>query len=494
MSKTADEASDDEKAAYWGCVDESSLYISFTLYHVRDSANSTETTMYVGGLNTDNQERGTSVSQCGWSDLPCNSVATVLDMTGSYTSVTLLNSAYTSSDISGSITKALTISGQSKSGADVTLDGNGLTVTIDVSTGTVTLTTMSVTVSSGYFITSASGGTLALTSISFTGSDGMTALTHSLVSTTAGALTLTSVKFHTITVDAQPLVSVSGTTCTIASSSFTSLTRKSGEGGIVDVSIGSGRVSVDNTSFSHCTQEEANKQKAVTLCISIGASSTLSLTSITGSTFFTDCTSGAGSNASAVYVAVSDTPTIFEVKSVTFSTCTVGSTQKNFFILCVDGTAFLKEESWTGTDYATAKSAFWVAEQITSRGAFDIELYYFLRPPSSSESGDGLYVSVAGWDSATCGWVKMPCKTIYTAHTRYGTSGVTSTTPLILLYDGGDTHCAETLGVPITQSITVRTEDSHSFTAVKAVESVTDSKPVFAVSSSATVTFERISF
>ena len=117
MSKTAGQASDEEQAAYWGCVDESNLSLSFTLFHVRDSANSVETTMYVGGVNADRKDTGTSVTQCGWDDLPCSGVATVLDMTGIYTTITLLNSAYTSTDITESITKALTISGQSTSSA-----------------------------------------------------------------------------------------------------------------------------------------------------------------------------------------------------------------------------------------------------------------------------------------------------------------------------------------------------------------------------------------
>ena len=72
-------------------MDESNLHLSFTLFHIRNSAVSTQTTMYVGGVNADNKDTGKSVtvatfevkgvtfsectveslhSLCGWDSIP----------------------------------------------------------------------------------------------------------------------------------------------------------------------------------------------------------------------------------------------------------------------------------------------------------------------------------------------------------------------------------------------------------------------------------------
>ena len=124
------------------------------------------------------KETGTRVKKCGWSDLPCNSVELVTEMSGGYDTIELKNGSFESEDFSSEITSALTIRGESREGVSVTLNGEGgIRVSSGVESGSeVIISQMSVSVESGTFLDSQAEGGVSITDISFTGESSMTGL------------------------------------------------------------------------------------------------------------------------------------------------------------------------------------------------------------------------------------------------------------------------------------------------------------------------------
>ena len=227
----------------------------------------------------------TLLPQCGWSDIPCITLQTVLNMTGIYSSVTLEKSTYITSAISGSITKGMEICGEDKSGVIVMLDGEGMRILTD---STVTISNMTVCINATtsfeslstsslestqsvppiFFVCHTGTGALTVSNVSFTSlPPSLIPLTQPLIESTTGTLMLSSVSFNYISTEGVPLVSISGKAFMINNGSeFTSVTTGNGSGGIVDVHVEE-RVNISGVTFTKCVNDNQDSLNIASLYI-----------------------------------------------------------------------------------------------------------------------------------------------------------------------------------------------------------------------------------
>ena len=154
-------------------------------------------------------------------------------------------------------------------------------------------------------------------------------------------------------------------------SEFTSILRSgSGSGGIVDIHI-TESVNISGVTFTKCVNENEDSFNAASLSIEL--TNTQTNLSISNSSF-TECQSTSTQSLfSGIYLNVMNncTPSVFEVKNVSFTNCLVSSEhkQKNLHIDCmcedISAVTFLNKTSFEGTDYSSVIDSFTVTEHQT---------------------------------------------------------------------------------------------------------------------------------
>ena len=152
-------------------------------------------------------EEGADLANCGWSDLPCRSITSALQYADPGYTVSLTDGDDDTTDISSSIASKLTATGSTRDGTKVDLTGDAFTVT---SAGSGEISTMTVSVQSGSFVSSQSTGTFTLSSIKLEGVENMNDLDQPLTEATSGTLILNAVVLKNLKMGSRAAVKANG--------------------------------------------------------------------------------------------------------------------------------------------------------------------------------------------------------------------------------------------------------------------------------------------
>ena len=80
--------------------------------------------------------------------------------------------------------------------------------------------------------------------------------------------------------------------------------------------------------------------------------------------------------------------------------------ERNMYIVCPDGTEFLRVDKWVNVDFVSNRPSFLVEEINTERSGSGIPLCYFLvyAPQPIYVGGEGTDVEACGWECELCIW------------------------------------------------------------------------------------------
>ena len=377
----------DNQYLYWGYVStqETKPELNASLLHLVYNPNLESKTDHIRV----DSALGWDLSTCGWSDLPCATMkfgvassynTTLGENQAQYYPVDLLAKAHSAEATTIEIDKSISIKGHEN------LDVSG------VPTTTKYLAPMdSPLISVKQAEPSVECRLSKMTMKAEDAANGVT-LRSNLIECSSGKLKMSGMRFMSINMIGCSLISVNSRECGGFEMSmeeyvdsegkneemrcvYDGISRDSGSGSVFEVRVGNdGYVDLSNGEFCDCYGGES------------------------------DGMSG------GIYVKVEGEVKEFTMKNDKFSGGYDSSKlySRYIYIDCIDGTRFLFEDLWRGTDYESEKASMWVKESTEERNAMEESVYYFLTKASSP-----IYVSESGADIESCGWKEFACKSIW---------------------------------------------------------------------------------
>ena len=148
---------------------------------------------------------------------------------------------------------------------------------------------------------------------------------------------------------------------------------------------------------------------------------------ISSESTFTHCSAEYGG---AVYLQVESDPYSISLGNITFTDCTASSSfGMGLYVRAFDYTILSEKEYWievTGGsyEYGEGKETVWWGEYFIENDSacINASLLHLVYKQTESASEGMVYVSEHGCDVDTCGWIDLPCQTLYSALTHNSSS------------------------------------------------------------------------